>query len=76
MTGNDSNSQLLSNRLSRFLYNKLDWIDLNPIQKNALPIIKERNDTLVIAPTASGKTEAYYSPSLMILLLIISNPLV
>ncbi|NMC68248.1 MAG: DEAD/DEAH box helicase [Spirochaetales bacterium] len=62
MTGNDSNSQLLSNRLSRFLYNKLDWIDLNPIQKNALPIIKERNDTLVIAPTASGKTEAVLLP--------------
>jgi len=62
MTGNDSNSQLLSNRLSRFLANKLKWEDLNPIQKNALPIIKERNDTLVIAPTASGKTEAVLLP--------------
>lgn len=63
MTGNDSSSvELLNNRLLGYLANNLGWKRLNPIQNNAIPYIKEKKDTLVIAPTASGKTEAVLLP--------------
>lgn len=63
MTGNDSSSvELLNNRLRSFLGNNLKWKQLNPIQNNTIPIIKQHEDTLVIAPTASGKTEAVLIP--------------
>lgn len=63
MTGNDTSSvELLNNRLKLFLANKLNWTQLNPIQDLSIPQIKEHNDTLVIAPTASGKTEAVLIP--------------
>lgn len=53
---------LLNDRLTHFLSNKLKWTDLNEIQKKAIPEIIGSNDTLVIAPTASGKTEAVLIP--------------
>lgn len=63
MTGNNSSSEeLLNNRLRGFLGNRLKWDSLNPIQDDTIPLIKERKDTLVIAPTASGKTEAVLIP--------------
>jgi len=63
MTGNDSSSvELLNNRLLGYLANNLGWKRLNPIQNDAIPYIKEKKDTLVIAPTASGKTEAVLLP--------------
>lgn len=63
MTGDDSSSvELLNNRLRRYLANNLGWKRLNPIQNIAIPYIKEKTDTLVIAPTASGKTEAVLLP--------------
>ena len=63
MTGkNTSTVELLDDRLKGFLANRLKWKKLNPIQEEAIPIIKEKNDTLVISPTASGKTEAVLIP--------------
>lgn len=52
----------LNFRLRRFLVNVLGWKDLNDIQEKAIPIILDGNDSLVIAPTASGKTEAVLLP--------------
>lgn len=51
------NSSLLS-----FLSNNLGWSNLNSIQEKAIPSILEGNDTLILAPTASGKTEAALIP--------------
>lgn len=63
MTGkNTSATQLLNNRLKSFLGNQLNWKSLNTIQNIAIPTIKDHNDTIVIAPTASGKTEAVLIP--------------
>jgi ATP-dependent Lhr-like helicase len=62
MTGNNSAAELLDPRLKGFLAHNLRWKSLNPIQEQAIPIIKEKNDTLIISPTASGKTEAVLIP--------------
>lgn len=63
MTGNYSHAlDLLSPRLKSFLATRLKWKNLNPIQEQAMPIISSKKDTLVISPTASGKTEAVLIP--------------
>lgn len=63
MTGNKSSAAtLLNDQLKGFLANRLKWKKLNPIQENTIPVIQEKRDTLVIAPTASGKTEAVLIP--------------
>ena len=48
--------------LKGFLANRLKWKNLNPIQEQAIPVINSKKDTLVISPTASGKTEAVLIP--------------
>ena len=45
-----------------FLSDRLGWSDLNSIQKKAIPHILDGNNTLILAPTASGKTEAALIP--------------
>lgn len=40
----------------------MKWKDLTPIQKATIPRFKEKKDMLVIAPTASGKTESVLIP--------------
>ena len=52
----------LNNSVLRFLSNRLGWDDLNEIQKKAIPSILDDRDTLILAPTASGKTEAALIP--------------
>lgn len=52
----------LNTSLLRFLSNNLGWGDLNSIQKKAIPSILDGNNTLILAPTASGKTEAALIP--------------
>ncbi|MDR2624050.1 MAG: DEAD/DEAH box helicase [Methanobrevibacter sp.] len=48
--------------MREFLSTRQKWKKLNPIQKDAIPLILDKKDTLIIAPTASGKTEAVLIP--------------
>ena len=52
----------LNKSLLHFLSNGLGWNDLNPIQRKAIPTVLKGENTLIIAPTASGKTEAALIP--------------
>ena len=52
----------LDNRLLYFLSEQLGWKDLNSIQNKAIPSVLDNKDTLILAPTASGKTEAALIP--------------
>ena len=52
----------LNKNLLHFLSNSLGWKDLNAIQKKAIPSVLSGRDTLILAPTASGKTEAALIP--------------
>ena len=52
----------LNKNLLHFLSNNLGWKDLNAIQKKAIPYVLQGKDTLILAPTASGKTEAALIP--------------
>ena len=54
--------ELLDSRLENYLGNRLNWTELTPIQKCTIPVLKDKNDTLIISPTASGKTEAALIP--------------
>ena len=45
-------------RLLHFLSNRLGWRNLNSIQRKAIPSVLNHENTLILAPTASGKTEA------------------
>ena len=53
---------ILGPRLKNYLGNRLSWTELTSIQECTIPILKEKNDTLIISPTASGKTEAALIP--------------
>lgn len=48
--------------LLQFLSNRLGWKELNPIQEKAIPSVLNHENTLILAPTASGKTEAALIP--------------
>ena len=61
MTGNNV-LDLLDYKLKYFLQNNLGWSDLTEIQKQAIPIILKDENSLIIAPTASGKTESVLIP--------------
>ena len=52
----------LNRNLLHFLSNSLGWNELNAIQKKAIPVVLSGKDTLILAPTASGKTEAALIP--------------
>ena len=43
--------------------------DLTSIQKETIPLVLEKKNSLIIAPTASGKTEAIMAPACEVLLL-------
>lgn len=56
--------ELLHVGLKRFIYKK-GWGSLRDIQKKAIkPILEHKNDVIIAASTASGKTEAAFLPAL------------
>lgn len=55
--------QRLDKRVQKWLYNQ-GWPDLREIQKRAIaPILSGDKDVLISAPTAAGKTEAFFLPA-------------
>ena len=52
----------INGRLLHFLSNRLGWSELNSIQVKAIPSVLNHENTLILAPTASGKTEAALIP--------------
>ena len=52
----------INGRLLHFLSNRLGWKELNAIQMKAIPSVLNHENTLILAPTASGKTEAALIP--------------
>src|SRR6056297_3511348 len=55
-------SYKLNPRLEKCLSQKLKWKDLRDIQKKAFAPISEKENTLIVSGTASGKTEAALLP--------------
>lgn len=52
----------LNKNLLHFLSNSQGWSSLNTIQKKAIPHVLNGEDTLILSPTASGKSEAAFIP--------------
>lgn len=53
----------LDKRIQKWLFNQ-GWADLREIQKRAIaPILSGKSDILISAPTAAGKTEAFFLPA-------------
>lgn len=50
--------------LAHHIVNSLGWTELRPLQKQAIPHILAGEHTLLVAPTAGGKTEAAVFPLL------------
>ena len=51
-----------TNQILESLFQKFRFVNLTEIQKKASPIILQKKDCLVIAPTGSGKTECSVIP--------------
>ena len=60
MKDQDQNQQ--TNQILESLFEKFGFSKLTEIQKKASPIILQKKDCLVIAPTGSGKTECSVIP--------------
>ncbi len=58
----------------RALISEKGWDSLTPIQENAIPRILEGANTLIVAPTGEGKTEAALLPILSMMLEEESKP--
>ncbi|MDD1718516.1 MAG: DEAD/DEAH box helicase, partial [Methanoregulaceae archaeon] len=52
----------LHETLQQVLVNRLGWTDLREVQQQAYKAVNSGGDTLIIAPTAGGKTEAALIP--------------
>ncbi|MDH5658004.1 MAG: DEAD/DEAH box helicase, partial [Nitrosopumilus sp.] len=58
----DQNQIPHTNQILESLFGKFGFSKLTEIQKKASPIILQKKDCLVIAPTGSGKTECSVIP--------------
>lgn len=68
-------TDLLHPQMRRRIADRLGWPDLRPAQKLAVPPIVAGQHTLVIAPTAGGKTEAAFFPLLSRMLEVGAAPM-
>lgn len=66
MKDHNQKSEINSSNI-QFLFQKFGFFNLTEIQKRASPIILQKKDCLVIAPTGSGKTECSVIPIFSIL---------
>src|SRR5437588_64388 len=57
-------SDTLDPVLTHHIVNSLGWPDLRPLQRAAVVPLLRGDDALLLAPTASGKTEAAVFPLL------------
>ncbi|MDP9480101.1 MAG: DEAD/DEAH box helicase [Actinomycetota bacterium] len=57
----------LSERLQRGIASTLRWTEFRPVQDLTIAAVLEGKNTLVLAPTAGGKTEAAFFPVLDLL---------
>ncbi len=55
---------LLSERMRRGVADRLRWNGLRPVQEASIPAILAGENTVILAPTAGGKTEAAFLPTL------------
>ncbi|MGH9161471.1 MAG: DEAD/DEAH box helicase [Vicinamibacteraceae bacterium] len=55
---------LLHPALQHHIVNSLGWSSLRPLQEKAIPPLVRGDHTLLVAPTAGGKTEAAFFPVL------------
>lgn len=55
---------LLHPALRHHIVNSLGWREMRPFQEEVIPVVLRGDHTLVIAPTAGGKTEAAIFPVL------------
>lgn len=62
-----SNFHMLCEPLKNKIINKLGWRDLTLVQEMAIPEILSGKNTIILAPTAGGKTEAAFFPILSII---------
>lgn len=62
-----SNFHMLCEPLKNKIINKLGWKELTVVQELAIPEIIEGNNSIILAPTAGGKTEAAFFPILNII---------
>ena len=63
----DHNQKSETNSHIQSLFQKFGFFNLTEIQKKASPIVLQKKDCLVIAPTGSGKTECSVIPIFFIL---------
>ena len=59
-----SSFDLLHPALQHHIANSLGWNDLRPFQNAVIPRILDGENLIVLAPTAGGKTEASFFPTL------------
>jgi len=49
------------------ILSKLNIHELNPMQKEAIPVIETTSNTILLSPTGTGKTLAFLLPIIKIL---------
>ena len=59
-----SNFHMLCEPLKEKIINKLGWKELTPVQEMTIPEIINGKNSIILAPTAGGKTEAAFFPIL------------
>lgn len=63
-TKQSSSFSLLNVKIQRWIWEQKKWKTLRDIQEAAIPAIMDKNDLIIAASTASGKTEAAFFPIL------------